>query len=159
MFRIHESSPDLESLVLTEFKNNYFTKISGTKKIHGPNSHKKITITNIWCVLSLIAQTKFFCPRFPILLLHSSHLSCTRRKPHLVGGGVHPAVCGERPKNHDFSKISGDVPLWKIIYRDLLSRFGREYACWKGHKVYFKVKLWNLEFTVFFRFWDIMNVR
>ncbi len=38
MFRIHESTPDSESLVLTEFKNNYFTKIGGTKKIHGSNS-------------------------------------------------------------------------------------------------------------------------
>ncbi len=84
---------------------------------------------NFWCVLSLIAQTKIFCPRIPISLLHSSHLSCTRRKPHLVGGGVHPAVCGERPKNHDFSKIAGDIPLWKIISRDLLGRFRREYAC------------------------------
>ncbi len=110
------------------------------------------------CVLSLIAQAKIFCLRFPILLLHSSHLSCTRRKPHLVGGGVHPAVCGERPKNHDFSKFSRDVPLWKIISQDLVGRFGRDYACWKGHIFYFKLKLWNLEFTVFSRFWDIMNV-
>jgi hypothetical protein len=94
-----------------------------------------------WCVLSLIAQAKIFSPRFPISLLHSSHLSCTRRKPYLVWGGVHSAVCGERPKIHDFSKISGDVPLWKIVSRDLLGRFGREYACWKGQIVYFKAKL------------------
>jgi hypothetical protein len=38
LFRIHESTPDSESLVLTDHKNNYFTKISGTKKIHGSNS-------------------------------------------------------------------------------------------------------------------------
>ncbi len=38
MFRIHESTPDSESLVLTDHKNNYFTKIGGTKKIHGSNS-------------------------------------------------------------------------------------------------------------------------
>ncbi len=90
-----------------------------------------------WCVLSLIAQTKNFSPRFPISLLHSSHQSCTRRKPHLVWRGVHSAVWGERPKFHDFSKIAGDVPLWKIVSRDLLGQFGWEYACWKGHIVYF----------------------
>ncbi len=98
-------------------------------------------------VLSLIAQTKISSPRFPILLLHSSHLSCTRRKPSLVWGRVHPAVCGERPKIHDFSKISGDVPFCKIISQDLLGRFGREYACWKDHIVYFyllgkNIKIW-----------------
>ncbi len=38
MFRIHESTPDSESLVFTGHKNNYFTKIGGTKKIHGSNS-------------------------------------------------------------------------------------------------------------------------
>ncbi len=38
MFRIHESTPDSESLVLTDHKNNYFTKIGGTKINHGPNS-------------------------------------------------------------------------------------------------------------------------
>ncbi len=32
MFRIHESTPDSESLVLTDHKNNHFTKIGGTKK-------------------------------------------------------------------------------------------------------------------------------
>ncbi len=93
------------------------------------------------CVLSLIAQAKIFSPRFPISLLHSSYLSCTRRKPHLVWKGVHSAVCGERPKIHDFSKISGDVPLWKIVSRDLLGRFEREYACWKGHIAYFEEKI------------------
>jgi hypothetical protein len=111
------------------------------------------------CVLSLIAQTKIFSPRFPISLLHSSHLSCTRRKPHLVWRGVHPAVCGERPKIHDFSKNAGDVPLWKIVSRDLLGRFQWEYACWKGHIVYFEAKIWKLEFTVFTRFWDDNNIR
>jgi hypothetical protein len=38
LFRILESTSDSESLVLTEYKNNYFTKIDGTKKNHGPNS-------------------------------------------------------------------------------------------------------------------------
>jgi hypothetical protein len=37
LFRIHESTPDSESLVLTDHKNNYFTKIGGTQKIHGSN--------------------------------------------------------------------------------------------------------------------------
>jgi hypothetical protein len=27
------------------------------------------------------------------------------------------------------SKFAGDVALWKIISRDLVGRFGREYAC------------------------------
>jgi hypothetical protein len=39
----------------------------------------------------------------------------------------------------DFSKNSGDVPLWKIISRDPLGRFGREYACWKGQIVYLSI--------------------
>ncbi len=38
MCRIHESAADSESLVLTEYKNNIFIKIGGTKKIHDPNS-------------------------------------------------------------------------------------------------------------------------
>jgi hypothetical protein len=38
LFQIHESTPDPESLVLTDHKNNYFTKIGGNKKIHGSNS-------------------------------------------------------------------------------------------------------------------------
>jgi hypothetical protein len=32
---IHESGSNSESLVLTESKNYYFTKIGGTKKVHG----------------------------------------------------------------------------------------------------------------------------
>ncbi len=32
LFRIHKSGSDSESLVLTESKNIYFTKIGGTKK-------------------------------------------------------------------------------------------------------------------------------
>ncbi len=38
VFRIHESGSDSESLVLTDHKNNYFTKIGGTKNVHGSNS-------------------------------------------------------------------------------------------------------------------------
>jgi hypothetical protein len=45
-----------------------------------------------------------------------------------------------------FSNFAGDVPLWKIISRDLVGRFGREYACWKAQIVYFNKKYenWNL---------------
>jgi hypothetical protein len=38
LFRIHESTPNSKSLVLTDHKNNVFIKIGGTKKIHGSNS-------------------------------------------------------------------------------------------------------------------------
>ncbi len=99
------------------------------------------------------------CSRFPILLLHSNHLSGRTLWICLVLGGVHPAGRSSRLKNSNFSKNAGDTQLWTIITRDRLDRFGRQYACWKGQIVYFLLKIWKLEFTVFSRFWDDDNVR
>jgi hypothetical protein len=81
------------------------------------------------------------CSRFPILLLHSNHLSGRTLWTCLVLGGVHPAGRSSHLKSGNFSKNAGDTQLWTIISRDLLGRFGRKYACWKGHIVYFQEKL------------------
>jgi hypothetical protein len=75
------------------------------------------------------------CSRFPVLLLHSNHLSCRTFRTYLVLGGIHPAGRTSHLKFCYFSKNSGDVPLFKIISRDPLGWFGREYACWKGQIV------------------------
>ncbi len=65
------------------------------------------------------------CSRFPILLLHSNHLSGRTLWTCLVLGGVHPAGRSSHLKNGNFSKNAGDTQLWTIISRDLLGRFGR----------------------------------
>jgi hypothetical protein len=44
--KLYESGSDSESLVLTELKNIFFTKIGGTKKNHGPNSAAPPVYTN-----------------------------------------------------------------------------------------------------------------
>ncbi len=64
---------------------------------------------------------------------------------YLVLEGVHPAGRSEQLNFCYFSKFAGDVPLWKIISRDLVDRFGREYACWKGHIVYIQKKNTKME--------------
>jgi hypothetical protein len=79
------------------------------------------------------------CSGFPISLLRLVPLSMQTLSAYLVLGGVHPAGRDSHLKFCNFSKLAGDVALWKIISlsRDLLSRIGRKYACWKGHLVYF----------------------
>ncbi len=52
-------------------------------------------------------------------------------------------------------KNAGYVQLCTIISRDLVGRFGREYACWKAQIVYFLLKIWKFEFTDSFRFWHV----
>ncbi len=99
------------------------------------------------------------CSRFPILLLRSNHLSGRTLWTCLVLGGVHPTGRSSHLKNGNFSKNARDTQLWTIISRDLLSRFGRQYAYWKAQIVYFLLKIWKLEFTVFSRFWDDDNIR
>ncbi len=64
MFRIHENTPDSESLVLTEFKNNYFIKIGGTKKIHGSNSRgtsrtQRLSTKNFFQIKNLLKIWSF----------------------------------------------------------------------------------------------------
>ncbi len=81
------------------------------------------------------------CSRSPILLLRLDHLPRRTFKTHLVLGGVHPAGHSSHLKFCDFSKNARDMPLWKIISRDLLGRFERDYACWKGHIAYFQGKI------------------
>ncbi len=54
-----ESTPGFESLVLTEFKNNYFTKIGGTKKIHGSNS-RGISHKQLFSKQEFIENFEFF---------------------------------------------------------------------------------------------------
>jgi hypothetical protein len=70
---------------------------------------------------------------------------------YLVLGGVHPADHSEQSNFCYFSKLAGDVQLCKIISRDLLGRFGQEYAFWKGQIVcYFQLKIWNFILNVLY---------
>jgi hypothetical protein len=55
--RIYESTPDSESFVLTESKNNIFTKKGGTKKIHGSNSRG--TSRTQWPSTKIFSNPKF----------------------------------------------------------------------------------------------------
>jgi hypothetical protein len=85
-------------------------------------------VSNIYCSIFLMkfsrvklkkdgfhAKSRIFkknCSRFPILLLHSDHLSWRTFRAYLVLGGVHPAG-RSHSKFCDFSKNVGDVPLWE----------------------------------------------
>ncbi len=77
---------------------------------------------------------------FPISLLRLILLSMQTLWTYLVLGGVHP---GTASSNFfcNFSKYTGDVPLWKIISRDPLGRFGWKYACCKIVSALFSCRL------------------
>jgi hypothetical protein len=64
LFRIHESGSDSESLVLTESKNIYFTKIGGAKQNHGPDSRgtsrTERSSTNFFFIPKFLESVKFF---------------------------------------------------------------------------------------------------
>ncbi len=93
MFRIHESTPDFESLVLTEHKNNIFINIGRTKKKHGPNSpgtsrtqRPSSNFSNWLCKSSLVTTWQdrdwwlsFFKTKAP-LKTQPKYVSCIHRR-------------------------------------------------------------------------------
>jgi hypothetical protein len=111
----------------------FFTKKISLKKAQG--NVKILFFANKNCRDGFHVKSRTFkksCSRFPILLLRSNHLYGRTLWICLVLGGVHPAGRSSHLKNGNFSKNAGDTQLWTIISRDLLGRFGRKYACWKG---------------------------
>jgi hypothetical protein len=93
---------------------------------------------NLRKIAGLITHLEKSCSGSPISLLRLDLLWMQTISACLVLGGVYSTRHSKQSNFYHFSKFAENVPLWKIISRDPLGRFWREYACWKGQIVFFQ---------------------